>query len=390
MTNGTKMPTFSIARPAVWAGRAVLCASLGLLAACGEPEALTAAVATAAEPTRVVTAAVRREPLGLEIEAVGTAVANQSVEITSKVANKVAAIHFQEGQRVRQGAMLVELDSAQLRAELEGAQATLAESQARFERSKALEATQALSKAEFDQIEATLKANRAAVVTARADLADSVIRAPFSGHVGFRSVSAGSLVSPGTVITTLDDTELIKLDFTVPQIYLHALSVGLPIEALVDGLPGQSFEGKVATVGSRFDPVTRSVTVRAHLPNPKGVLKPGMFMTVKLRAETASALVIPEGALVPEQGKTYVFAVVGDAVEQREVRTGRRRPGAVEVTVGLKEGDVVVVEGTQNIRDGTKVTQVASRQAGARPGEQDGPPMPGAAADGAATGTTVD
>jgi membrane fusion protein (multidrug efflux system) len=379
MTNRTKMPILSMARLRTWAGRAALYSSLAIVTACGEPEAQTTAVATAAEPTRVVTAAVRREPLGLEIEAVGTAVANQSVEITSKAANKVAAIHFQEGQRVRQGAVLVELDSAQLRAELEGAEATLAESQARFERSRALEATQALSKAEFDQIEATLKANRAAVVTARADLADSVIRAPFDGHAGFRNVSPGSLVSPGTIITTLDDTALIKLDFTVPQIYLHALSDGLPIEAHVDGLPGQSFEGKVATVGSRFDPVTRSVTVRAHLPNPKGLLKPGMFMTVKLRAETASALVMPEGALVPEQGKTYVFAVVGDAVEQREVRTGRRRPGAVEVTVGLKEGDLVVVEGTQNVRDGTKVAQVASRQAGSRPGDEIEPAAPGAA-----------
>ncbi len=330
-----------------------------LTVSCGKPEAHNAAGPSTSR-VRVVTAPVVRQVLGTEIEAVGTAMANESVEITAKTANKVADIHFQEGQPVQRGAVLVELDAAQLRAELEGAEATLAESMARFERSRTLAATQALSKAEFDQIEATLKSNRAAVATARANLADAVIRAPFDGRTGFRQVSVGSLISPGTVITTLDDTSLIKLDFTVPQSFLHALRPGLAVQARVAGLPGQAFDGKVAIVGSRFDPVTRSVTVRAHLPNARGVLRPGMFMAVTLQGEPAPALVIPEGALVPEQGRTFVFAVVNDVVTQREVTTGRRQPGILEVTTGVKEGDLVVVEGTQNVREGTPVVQVAA------------------------------
>ena len=340
--------------------RLLIVTALSCLAvACGKPQAHdVAASESSAGRVRVVTAKVVRQPLGLDMEAVGTAIANESVEITAKAANKVAAVHFREGEKVRRGAVLVELDTAQLRAELEGAEATLAESLARFERSRALAATQALSKAELDQIEATLKSNRASVATARANLADAVIRAPFDGRTGFRQVSVGSFISPGTLITTLDDTSLIKLDFTVPQSYLHVLRPGLAIQAKVSGLPGQTFDGKVAIVGSRFDPVTRSVTVRAHLPNEQGVLKPGMFMAVTLRGEPSPALVIPEGALVPEQGKTYVFAVVNDTVTRQEVTTGRRLPGILEVTTGLEEGDVVVVEGTQNVREGTRVVQV--------------------------------
>jgi membrane fusion protein, multidrug efflux system len=125
-------------------------------------------------------------------------------------------------------------------------------------------------------------------------------------------------------------------------------------------VPNQTFTGKVTTLDSRVDPVTRSIVVRAELPNQKGVLKPGMFMTARISAQAAQALLVPEGAIVPEQGMTFVFVVKDNIVIKREVILGRRKPGHVQVTQGLTLGERVVVEGTQKVRDGIQVVEVDS------------------------------
>jgi membrane fusion protein (multidrug efflux system) len=306
----------------------------------------------------VITAAASSGTLGQEIEAIGSAVASESAEITSKTLNTVTAIRFKEGQVVRRGAVLVEFDSAQARADLAGAEASLAESQSQYKRSRELFTTQALSQSQLDQLEATLKTNQSRVASARAHLADTIIRAPFDGRIGFRRVSIGSLVNPGTVISTLDDTSVMKLDFTVPQAYMFGLTPGLVVTAQIAGVPNKTFTGRVTTLDSRVDPVTRSIMVRAELPNGDGVLKPGMFMTAKISAASAQALLIPEGALVPEQGKTFVFVVKDGVATKREVTIGRRRPGEVQVTTGLTLGERVVTEGTQKIRDGIPVLEL--------------------------------
>lgn len=329
------------------------------IAGCTDPTTVgdNARTSQSSDLIEVVTAIATVQPLGLEIEAVGTALANESVDVTSKTTNTVVAVRFQEGDLVRKGDVLVELDSAEARAELEEAQAALAESENQFKRSRDLYAQQALSVSQLDQIEATLKANRARVSAAKARLDDTTIRASFDGRTGFRRVSIGSLVNPGTVITTLDDTSLIKLDFTVPETYFYVLRPGLKVTARTVGLPGREFAGKVSQLGSRVDPVTRSVTVRAEIPNKDGLLRPGMFMTVTLEGEPEPTLIVPEAAIVPEQGKTFVFAVRDGIVERREVRTGKRRPGIVEIVAGLEANEHVVIEGTQNVRDGSAVRE---------------------------------
>lgn len=313
--------------------------------------------ATGAEAVDVVTAEAVTKPLGIEVEAVGTARANESVEVTSKASNMVTAIRFGEGDRVRRGDVLVELDSAEARAALAEAEAALAESQNNFKRSRDLFAQQALSISQLDLIESTLKGNQARVDVAKARLADTIIRASFDGNTGFRRVSVGSLVSPGTVITTLDDATVIKLDFTVAETNLYMLQRNLPVLATTAGLPGRKFTGKVSQIDSRVDPVSRSIAVRAELPNPKGELRPGMFMTVKLQGEVSPALIVPEGAIVPEQSRTFVFVVENGEATRREVTLGKRRPGEVEIVEGLKEHERVVVEGTQNLRDGGPVRE---------------------------------
>jgi membrane fusion protein (multidrug efflux system) len=346
------------------AARRVL--ALGLLcaaAACAPPDAEQQAGQQLAgnAPVSVVVAAASVQPMGIEIEAVGTAEANQSVQITSKASNVVTALRFDEGAQVAQGDVLVEMDGAQAKAELAEAEAALVDSRGQYNRSRDLAARQAVSMADLDRVEATLKADEARVAAARARLADTVIRAAFSGRTGFRQVSVGSFVSPGTPITTLDDTSIIKLDFTVPETYLYVLKRGLPITAASTGLPDRLFTGTVTTLESRIDPVTRSIKVRAEIPNPDGALLPGMFMTVKLQGDVVPTLLVPEEAIVPEQGRAYVFVVNDHVVERREVHTGKRRPGQVEIVDGLREREAVVVEGSQNVRDGTLVQEVGNQ-----------------------------
>lgn len=309
-------------------------------------------------PVSVVAVPVKRVPFAQEVEAVGTARANEAVDITAKLSNRITAIHFREGQQVKAGQVLVEFDSEQARATLAEAEAALKDSQSQYKRSRELYATKALSEAQLDQIEATLKANEARVAGARSQLNDTIIRAPFSGRVGLRHVSVGSYVTPGTVITTLDDTSVIKLDFSVPEVFLSALQEGLPITARTSAYPDVEFKGRVGSIDSRLDPVSRSIVVRAHIDNPDGRLRPGMFLTVKLIRPGAPALMLPEEALVPEGSKKYVFIVVDGKAVRTEVETGRRRPGEVEIVSGLAEGDLVVTQGTQKIRDGVPVTVV--------------------------------
>jgi membrane fusion protein (multidrug efflux system) len=307
-------------------------------------------------PVAVVAEPVHFEQISFEIEALGTTRANESVDITAKSVNQVTAVRFTEGQQVTRGQVLVELDSEQVRADLAAAEAALAESRSQYQRSRELYNTKILSDSQLEQIEATFKANEARVASARARVNDTVIRAPFSGRVGLRRISVGSLISPGTVITTLDDTSTMKLDFTIPEAFLSAVKPGLAIAATSVAYPDTKFGGTVSSVDSRVDPATRSVTVRALLPNPEGLLKPGMFLTVRLSRGAVDALLIPEQTLVPEQGDMYVFVVKDGKAEKRRVRIGERRVGDVQVVEGLAAGDVVVTEGTQKLRDGSLVT----------------------------------
>lgn len=306
-------------------------------------------------PAFVTLAPVRTERISQKLEALGNARSNESVDVSAKISNIVTAVRFRDGERVNRGQVLVQLDDAQVRADVAAAEAALTESESQYNRARELLSTQVVSKSSYEQLEATLKANRARLSAANARLEDTVIRAPFSGRVGLRRVSVGTLISPGSVITTLDDTSVIKLDFSVPENFLAALREGLSVRATAPAFPGRTFAGKVASIDSRVDFATRSVTVRALLANEDGALKPGMFLNVSLANDEREALVIPEEALTPEAERQYVFVVADGKAERREVRIGGRRPGSVEIVAGLAAGEQVIVEGTQKVRDGGPV-----------------------------------
>jgi membrane fusion protein (multidrug efflux system) len=357
-------PAMAGAGPGGGAGRPAAAPSAGAPRPAAKPASGTGGPPAAGPPgagargpmtVTVVAVPVREERLSIDIEAVGNARANESVDITAKVSNLVTAVRFQEGQNVARGAVLIELDSQQARADLAIAEAALTESRSQFKRSRELYTTKVLSDSQLEQIEATLKANEARVASARAHLADTVIRAPFAGRVGLRRVSVGSLASPGTVITTLDDTSTIKLDFSVPETKVRAVRTGLAVSAVSAAYPGETFAGTVESIDSRVDPTTRSFTVRARVPNGSGHLKPGMFLTVRLARAATDVLLVPEHALVPEQGNVFVFVVADGKAEKRKVQTGSRQVGQVQVTDGLRAGELVVTEGTQKLRDGAAV-----------------------------------
>jgi membrane fusion protein (multidrug efflux system) len=196
---------------------------------------------------------------------------------------------------------------------------------------------------------------------ARADataarLADMTIVAPFSGKLGLRRISLGTLIQVGTVITTLDDASIIKMDFSVPETLLSSLSPGQSIEAMTGAYPDLRFAGTVKTIDSRIDPSTRAFAVRAEIPNDDGLLKPGMLLTLQLAlAKREAAILIPEEALVPQGDKQFVYVVEDGKARRKQVEIGTRSKGVVEIRSGIEPNAVVLVGGTQRVRDGTPV-----------------------------------
>jgi len=308
----------------------------------------------------VLTATVTPRDFHDHFTALGTATAAESIQVTSRIASVVSAIRFTEGQEVRAGELLLELDSKEIRADLAVAEASLRQSRSQFERSRQLADTRIISQSQLEELEAKMRMDEAQVQAARARLDNAFIRAPFSGTLGLRRVSLGDLVGPDTVITTLDDARSIRLEFTVPEAFLAEIANGMEISASSIVYPGSPFRGNVTSIDSRVDPVTRSVTVIATIPNADRRLKPGMFLTVALERARRAVLMVPEEALNPRQGKQYVFLVQDGRALEREVEIGARSPGLVEIRTGLSVGDVVITEGIQRLRDGVPVQALTS------------------------------
>jgi membrane fusion protein (multidrug efflux system) len=329
---------------------AILCTAIAL-AAWAQPQ-----------PPGVIVSEAQIQPFPLSSEALGNARANEAVDIRPEVTAAITAILFEEGEKVQQGEVLLRLENSEPLADLAAAKAALVDSESQYRRSNELFKTKVVSASQLEQLEARRDADQAAVKAAESRLAHTVIRAPFAGQLGLRRVSIGSIVGPSTIITTLDDTSQIKLDFDVPEVFLARLERGLTVTARSAAWPDIVFSGQVISIDTRVDPISRTITVRALLPNENARLRPGMFLTVSLLKDDVRSLMVPEQAIVPERSKQYVFFVGDDdLVQRREVRTGRRRPGQVEILDGLSPGDLVITEGTQKARPGQAV-RIIERQ----------------------------
>ncbi|MDP3518628.1 MAG: efflux RND transporter periplasmic adaptor subunit [Pseudohongiella sp.] len=306
--------------------------------------------------TTVTVAVVSREMLADDVESVGTAQANESLNLTAKVSDTVTAIHFNDGGFVEQGDVLVELTNNAEAARLSEARASEADARRQYDRLQSLIETNLISQTDLDDARTRWETAEARLEGVIANMDDRLIRAPFTGILGFRNISEGSLVTPNTVITTLDDISTIKLDFNIAEVYLAQLQPGQTITANSIVYRGQEFQGIVTSVGSRVDTSTRSVQVRAEIDNTEGLLRPGMLLTVGLTLNPRDAVVVPEAAVVPSQGRQYVFVVDEESVARRvEVQLGRRRPGQVEIVSGVVPGQRVVTQGIAQVRPGSRV-----------------------------------
>lgn len=333
---------------------ALVLALTAMLVGCGKNA--SAPSAAGQQPPLITAGTVTRVEWQDEIQALGTAQANESVTLTAKVTETVTRVNFQDGDFVEAGAVLVDLSGRAEVAQLEAAQATFVEARQQYDRLSELVKQGTIPRSQLDTQLSVRDAARARADAIRAALADRIITAPFAGVLGFRRVSPGALVTPGSVIATLDDIRTIKLDFPVPEAYFGRIAPGQSIRARSEAFRDRVFEGTVTAVGSRVDPLTRAVTVRAEIANPDSLLRPGMLLSVRLLEPLRTTLMIPEIAAVQVGQRAFVYRLGDDnQVSQVEVTLGARRRGEVEVLEGLSENERIVVEGTVKLRPGIKV-----------------------------------
>ena len=286
------------------------------------------------------------------IEAVGTAVANEQVVVTAPVTERITRLNFDDGAFVQRGQVLAVLQQGEESAQLREVQARQREAQQSLQRVEALKNRGFATRADYDARVAAAAAARAQAQQMQAQIGDRVIRAPFSGWVSLRNISAGAVVNQGTEIATISDISTIKLDFTVPETVLAALREGQPIEARSAAYGDRIFRGTIATIDPVLDPVSRAVRVRALIRNPDRALRPGMAMTVAVSAAERSGLSVPEIAVVGEGDARFVFVLgEGNRVRRTGVRTGVRQNGRVEILQGLQPGARVVTEGVVKVSD---------------------------------------
>ena len=307
----------------------------------------------------VFTAPVQEAEFSMQIEALGTLEARESVDLTLNVADRVTAIYFDDGDRVTKGKTLLSLAQGEQAALVDAAEATANEARQRYERTQQLAKERTVSQSALDEAARDLASANAQLRAVQSRQKDRVLVAPFDGVLGFRLVSVGSYVRAGDVVAELIDDSEMKLDFSVPSIFLRSVRKGTDVRVETDDLPGMAFDGIVDTVGASIDPVTRSIRVRAILPNPDRLLKPGMFMKVTLLADPRRALSVPEEAIEPVGPNSFVYVAVdknGQLVaERRQIQVGLRQGGQVEVIAGLEPGDEIITDGLISVRDGAPI-----------------------------------
>jgi membrane fusion protein (multidrug efflux system) len=317
------------------------------------------AMSAMAQPLEVIVAPVTESEISEPIEALGTLRANETAVLTSTLTDTISEVRFEDGQRVEAGDVLVALTNREQLAELEAAEAELREAERQFQRVQDLTDRGQESRSLLDQRQREVETARARLQAVDARLSDRLIKAPFDGVVGLRNVSVGSLLSPGTPITTLIDDSVMKLDFPVPELYLAQVGPGLTVRARSRAYPDIEFSGDVTSLSNQVDPVTRAFQVRAEIANPERRLRPGMLMTVRLESAPRTSLMIPEEGLSSVGRRHFVMRVVNTgnelSVQRQEVEIGLRQPGEVEIVSGLDADDQIVIHGGFRLADGDSI-----------------------------------
>lgn len=350
---------------ALRAGFALVWLSLGLASACGGGTAAGPGAESA--PIAVETAVVGSEDVDVILEAVGSLEADQRIEVKARRSGRIETLPVGEGEAVDEGTLLVRLDDRDLVARVDQARAALGEANVRaeaakrsFERSRALRKKGIASEQDHDDVESEYERSQAALEVARAnlafaeaELAETVVEAPFAGTFGRLRIDPGAYVREGESLGLLIDDDPVEVVFSLPERYIARLQRGLPVTAGVSSLPERPFPGEITFIAPAVDAESRTVTVKARIPNPDRVLRPGQYASVKVRLDRhANAVVVPEEAIVPTAERLIVFVVENGNASARTVRTGVRLPGRVELQSGVEPGEIIVVTGHEKLREG--------------------------------------
>ncbi|HET7772394.1 MAG TPA: efflux RND transporter periplasmic adaptor subunit [Burkholderiaceae bacterium] len=302
-----------------------------------------------------------------DVAAVGSIRANESVMLRPEISGRVVKINFREGQRVRKGASLLELDASVLDAEIAQTRAELALARSNAQRTDDLHAKNFVSERARDEALSNLQVIEARLALAQARRDRSVIRAPFDGVVGIRQVAVGDYVREGADLVTIEDSGTVKIDFRLPERYLPQVRSGQKLAVTLDALPGKAIDATVDVIDPQVDANGRSFLVRARAGNAEGLLRNGMFARVRLVLETRNnAILVPEEAVVsavtPRGNANFVYKVAGDKATRVPVQLGLRREAKVEVRGALTSGDSVVIAGQQKLRGESATVRVLTAE----------------------------
>jgi len=291
-----------------------------------------------------------------DLQAVGALGSNESVMMRPEVPGRVASIGFRDGQPVKRGQVLVQLDAALNEAEVAQARAELDLAQSNLKRTADLASKNFVSGSAQETAASNVEVLAARLKLAEARLAKMRIQAPFDGVVGIRNISVGDYVKDGADLINIEDIGILKVDFRLPERYLQQMRAGQAVEVTADALPGNRYRGAIEAINPRVDANGRSIEVRARLSNSDGRLRPGMFARVRvIVGERTNALLVPEEAIVPLGDDFFVYTVVDGKANRIRVKLGVRRDAQVELLDGVKPGDKVVTAGMRVQRDGQPV-----------------------------------
>ena len=305
--------------------------------------------------TLVETVRAEERQLDIRIEAVGSTLAKQAIDIVAQVSGPLTNILFEPGQRVAQGDVLARLEQKTEQAAVAEFRASVTEANLALKRARSLRAKKNVSAATVEERRAVALRAQAHLDQAQERLAKRTIRAPFAGQVGLKRVHVGAQVDANVILTTLDDLSQVEIDFAVPERFYGKIKKGQLISATSAAFPGRLFTGVVSSIDTRVGEGSRAFKVRALVPNEDGSLPAGMFMHVEVTLQSHKGVVVPEQAVIVNAEHHIIYTVVNDRAYKNEVQLGRREVGIVEVLSGIHPNDVVVTSGLQRLRDGVPV-----------------------------------
>lgn len=327
-----------------------------LLPACKEGQNGAGEAGKGQKPITVAAIVMVPKPLENRIQATGSLMANEEVELRSELPGRIVSISFEEGSHVAKGALLLKIDDRELQAQLKKLQVEEKQAADDLYRKEKLLELKAVSQEEYDRASNTLGIIRAQIDLVATQISKTGIYAPFSGQIGLRQVSPGGFVSSSTLVARLHQTDPVKIDFAIPEKYREKVKAGTRITFRVEGIDS-TFTGRVYALDSKIDPATRNVTLRAVCPNPSGLLIPGAFARVDLLLESlADAMVVPSEAIIPKLNGEMVYLCRDGKARSVQVETGLRTEREVQVKSGLAAGDTLIYTGLLQLREGMAVT----------------------------------